>query len=681
MGPLTVLMAALVWGSATVNVALDAHGTRVGPLVEEIGKQSGLKLAAGNVRDEVVLARIVKRPAQEVLDRLANLLEAEWQREGETLVLARTPAQTKALHSKHVERRVAQAERLLAATTKDLDQPFDAARAEHLATSWRRVQEQSARGGGPEVYSQREQLKDLVPGRRFLMRVAKALGPRVLGGLEWRERRVYGLKPTPMQGDLARVAPGAAEAYVREQNVWADTVQKQGPWGANDARMVDDPDAQTGALTAFPEGAIVVLTNGVMEQWPFRLQLVDGEGGILADYMPRTTAMSELQTLIDSDTSQSGTIEASAAEGEFLKRLRSLMEGKEADPLPDAEAESMRRCDRRDPLGIVVPGVLAALSEGRSYLASLSDNTAAGLMFFMTEKPDKATLGGVLAGLGVGIKREGDWVVFSPEDKFDVIQSRYDRAKLAGHLAKVRAGHPPEGLEKSRFAFDSPAWRDENALARLWVILLSLDRDFFDMDVPGDRFLGSLSESQLQALRGGAVLSTGALGPQATAELRRSLFEGPLRHAGTVDDWSGDRFQRFVEPTVAFSGGIPANGALSLEERESPMWASYRSAKGVQRTGVFSTPDQFGARMGSVQGRPESGPVYFRRGISRATRITLEFPDQSVRIVWVVRSTAVDTTKAALGISELTDAERAQYESAFARSQQAFGNSGGKPPP
>lgn len=680
MGTFVILVTALALGSAQADVTLPPQGTRVGPLIEAIGKQSGLKLLAGNVRDEVVLVRVQKRPAKEVLDRLANLLQAEWQREGETLVLTRTPAQSNALKAKHLERRVAQVERLLDAATKELADPFDEAKAEHLAKSWRGVQEQAQRGGGPELYNQKEQLKNLVPGRRLLLRVAQALGPRSLASLEWRERRVYSLRPTPMQLDLARVAPGAAETYVREQNVWADTVQRVGPWGPSDSRMVDDPDAQTGSLSGFPEGAVVVLTDGLMEQWPFRLQLVNAlDGRILADYMPRTATMSKMQTLMDSDTSQSGTIEVDEAEKDFLKRLRATMEGKEVEPLSPAEADAMRKCDRRDPLDFVVPRVLATLAGDRSYLASLTDTVAAALMFFMTERPDMATLGGILAGLGVTIKREDDWVAFTPADTFEVNQSRFDRAKLAAHLAPVGPGQAPEGLARARFAFDSPAYREENALSRLWVILLSLDRHFFDMHIPGDRFLGSLSEAQLQVLRSGVSLSTGALGPQATTELRRYLFGGPLRHMGTLDDWAGQTFRSLVEPTVAFAQGIPSDGTLRLEERDTPAIVTYRSANGVQRVGVFGSAGEFGAQMGSL--RPEAAPGFFRRGTSRVMRFVLEFPDQDVRLALTVTATTADASKPAIAVSELNEAERARYDAAYNQSRRAFGGSVGKPPP
>lgn len=91
---------AAVWAAVTTaygqppkSVTLDYPGGSIRALLPILRKTTGLDLkATSDVESEVVCLRLREVPVQEALDRIAGVIDAQWNQQGETRVLERTPS-------------------------------------------------------------------------------------------------------------------------------------------------------------------------------------------------------------------------------------------------------------------------------------------------------------------------------------------------------------------------------------------------------------------------------------------------------------------------------------------------------------------------------------------------------------------------------------------------------------
>lgn len=648
------------------TVTLEGRAMRVGPLLEAIQDQTGKKLRAGNVREEVLYLHVHQRSLEEVRRVLAETIEADWTREGDTLVLQRTPAREAESRRAFVKARADSIRKSLDSASSALDAPFDLAVAEGLARRWKTMAglaERAAYEG--DMGASRESLKHLVPGRRLLLRAMRRLGPERLAAIEWGERIVLvanpNLRQTKLDADLIA-------QYQREQNVWADAVERVGAPKDGDGMNVDDPFANTRRIDQVPSD-VTVIVKEAFGDLPFRGQLFVG-GTIASDYLP--FVFGERRRTLMPVESERFALEP--VESEFLRRLREVRyPGGFAHPLSPELRKILTDPVEHEPTGLVLDAFFQADAGDASVIALVSDMEALTACAYGGEQPTPRSVARAFEIAGVTREASDGWVRWRSKSGYLARTERIGRTVLRDVVRFALDQGELDLIGWAELWYRAPATSHGTEFAaNLLAVAVGRVVDEHEIGRPMHlRFYGSLSAEQRRNLRDGRSLLGASLSPAQLREFERVLYSdqilsrtrpptgataGADPRAGIAAEieeatWMGP-FAGLVEPTAAFPNGAPKDLTITLARRDFPrLWVYPSPNAPADWDGVSAS--NFGHNVGHASPQEATKPKYFRVGASRVHLLMIEYPSQGIGHDLTLKDKKVDARSELLQEADL----------------------------
>lgn len=594
----SVAVPSLVAGQSPLAqpVSLDIPPSRLPEALKAIESRTGVSLLAGTpLANEVVMIRVRDVPLADVMNRLAETVGAEWQREGAGYRLSRSVAQ---------EQRDARA--AAQARQRAIQKAIDAALAELRRRP--RLDEATVRdmmgelpwpdrptappGGGRGAGERLVPRIDLrgalvaTPGGRAAAQIASLIGAGELARIEPGQRVVYSTRPTPMQRPLVGAALGIVQRMIEEERVFQevtlDMVRSRFP-------AIDDAMSRGGRSRNEPSGPIAkvlfIVTPGRAEgrpgrgafrapwQMPVEIVALDAQGR----QVTRNLGLLEISEDEAAPTGDAGG-EPIAFSDEAKAWARAIQFGsrrpgggpfgggpiaevvgavfsfgpedqddsalKVADRLRQAMADPLQN----EPLAFYVGPAFLAAAGDENLIASLPDDLLTSLAPAVNAG---ITTGNLLARAAsewnLDVRREGGWMLVAPENRTAARFARIDRAALAAVLSVVSQGRNLSLDELAAYAARRPRGATSWDLA-LWRILNPVSAGTQASQLFGNyealRLWGLLDTGARQTLLRGQALSLTAIG-------------GPLR--AHIDDlvwnsWDGPR---------QMASGAPATGAAS----------------------------------------------------------------------------------------------------------------------
>ncbi|MBX3120000.1 MAG: hypothetical protein KF784_13120 [Fimbriimonadaceae bacterium] len=212
------------------KITYRAEAIPLKTVCEEITQKTGVPIAASGTLNSMIMVIDVRDVSvQELMDQLAEVVEAEWFKESAATRLTRTAA--------FIRKKEAEAfQRHLAAVTKSQTKiretlkkagEFDAAAAQAIATDV----EMMAKTFNPEVndtnrWRRYQQISDKLPTRRLADRIAANLSPELIAAIRQNGRTVYSTSPNRMQKAMPFNVMPDIEAFIREQAIWSDALAR-----------------------------------------------------------------------------------------------------------------------------------------------------------------------------------------------------------------------------------------------------------------------------------------------------------------------------------------------------------------------------------------------------------------------------------------------------------------------
>ncbi len=205
---------------AQAEIEVPATVAPLSRLLPELGQRANMRLVAGaSVREDVVGIASPKRPVRELMDGIAEAVNATWTEKGGEWVLARTKDQESEDRKQEVEFRRKQIARTL--SQGNLKEPFTSLHAQSLA------ERRKAIYSGDQEFRQIQDLDRRSPVGRFGFRVLEAIGLEALADIPPNRTVVFSSRPTARQ---RRLLPNVASAlfaeFVKEQQMYADAAKK-----------------------------------------------------------------------------------------------------------------------------------------------------------------------------------------------------------------------------------------------------------------------------------------------------------------------------------------------------------------------------------------------------------------------------------------------------------------------
>lgn len=199
---------------AQSEIEVPATVAPLSRLLPELGRRANMKLVAGtNVRDDVVGIASPKRPVRELMDGIAEAVNASWVEVNGEWVLSRTKKHEDLDRMRETIYRQAAIARSL--TLAKLSEPFTELHALSLVEQRKAyyAQDQEPKGGY-ELHMQS-------PVGRFGFRILDALGAKELAEIPAGRTVVFSSRPTPRQRALpAAVTTSLLAEFMKEQTLY-----------------------------------------------------------------------------------------------------------------------------------------------------------------------------------------------------------------------------------------------------------------------------------------------------------------------------------------------------------------------------------------------------------------------------------------------------------------------------
>lgn len=597
MKPLLLLLSFALFASAfaqdlSKRVTYTTAASPAKKVVDDLSGKVGVRLmVAPQTADEVLAINAKGVTLQELMDRIATVVHGEWSKEDEGYRLIR-PIQF--LEDERAERATKDGAALRTAIDKRLkDQgapgAFDSHAATALAAKLRQVEEQWE--GKPQQPFQMQMEYEAGPPGRALNRLLSLMDAKALGELPESRRVVFSNKPTPTQRPFPPAAAKILEDYVREHNLWSDTLRA------------------TASLRHGPEQPIYKYNNPVgdrskillaMTRSPFSLGtrcefILAGADGMVADRLEATIegdydrrpdpGLTRGLNLSAKLPLRPQTVKLAKMLGFYTGNTPRLTES-ELDP---EVMKALLSPDKVDPLSFASTDVLMeiAKAKGVNLVANVPDvlfvmNLAIGGM-------RQATFGSFVSTFGFyhAVAKEKDgWLMVSPEYPALSEPDRVDRPALGTLLRACKASHRAGLDDLANYARTGPILSLEFLATPIAALVEStLASALTRWDLLNYRFYGELTSTQRQQ----AEVPMSSLNAKQMQVLDTLLNTAArplyvLGPSGAIN--RSDTIAR--ETTEALPNGIPKTGVLHLSNHEDsvvylvePFGGTATDAKGL----------------------------------------------------------------------------------------------------
>jgi hypothetical protein len=661
--PSLLVLASLALTSPSVSFAADA--VTVGALVKDLARQTGTRLdVAPLLAAEPVVAQFENRPLDEVLVRLATLVDADWRDDGGVRMLGRSSSRQTDLERAERRKLAELLTRMLDLRLRRFAQSgaYDQADATRFVDRYR-----LAEMDDDAMFAEYRRMAADNPVLRASVAVFRTVDPTLLIRMRRGQRIVFSDVPTPTQTPIAARGREALRNLRKEVEAM-ETAKKALTPRKRLMNFADLPSLGSARLSdGYGKTVLVVRRQGAL-QFSFEMEVVArdgrrilrGAGDIPTRGNPYDTQLPQKEEplRIPDEMRAFGTLTHRVGVKMGTTRFVKLDDGREVRPRFWVPFEEDQNDDpvrlirpkladpiRYDPIGLVPGPLLRQIATRRKLplLASLGDNAVLQLGRMIALDKIR-TEDGLIAGLTGSTVSEEDrvplatfqesegWIDVRPFLPVDAHANRIDRRALANVLASIRKeGALSLATAAAYGRTPSMGSLDEMYLGRATPeVGLDEVRGLFTPALP---FLVSLSPAQWQSLDQ-APVPIGELSASQREMVRRWVYEELVNGYRTFVERRSpntpdvDRYPLATEPTEMYPAGLPADFRVSLNRANEPVVLT-RSAQGL----AFNlTPASIGL-LEAMQANPEANPDAARRtltGYRLATeagyRLTLHYP-------------------------------------------------------
>lgn len=551
------------------KVTLTMPATPVATALVRLAAEYHVALYAdASVKGEMVVLRFKDVPLQAAMDKIADVTTAAWVKTDLGYELVRTGAIIRSLEEKVREERTAKLKKILDKRATGLF-AFNERTAATLLGLLSPPAGDMTNGADWNTASGRAMKASCQePQSRFVTRLALAIGPDVLAGLESR-RTVFSTLPSQRQRPLPRETMALVAEFVRDQKVWHKVATPDDSEPNLGRYLVSDwnswPMIATDDVTGVPANCVLIVTPS----WAydrcrvsFRIlndkgeSIVGGESDLSEDFGGRVRLM--LAGGDDAEPPSSGEDVPEVPLSKPAKELAKLS-GDGTDVVKERNAPKelapfFIHPERNEPLALFPSEPILGSPEAANLnVAACVDDSAFSALL---GAPDGVPLKQALAQSEVG--SGGGWLTVKPKRPLD-----------GEHVARTSIGRFFQAaLRDGRLTIEASAEYATAAAQPLFSILFGLDTQLYAMAGSSDdwdflRLYGSLDLSTQARLCGGNSLSVGGMTPAQKKIVEDIVYNS---HADNFqeENASGD---------VVY--GLPATGSFFADE------PTYFLAKGL----------------------------------------------------------------------------------------------------
>lgn len=720
----TLVLAMVVACTARAEgVTVTSSGAPLKTVLAQVSQQTGLALDAGALKDLPLIVKVKDMTTKTFLDRLAQVVDADWNRVGSTFTLVRGPSHIKAAEAVEIDRRSQWVQEGIAKYLKDqaaAEDWSDAALDKRLKEDAQRRQGilDSMQGGQEGAQIMIRDSQAVSAASMILHEALRKFPARTLAAIGADQRVVFSNQPTRMQKQLPYV-PATLDAFVRVFNRIVGANKATGnPTGS--AVKFDTPMSKAEFIQGIAK--LLVIADRVGDALQISVKVVGLQGQILDEGQaflgsPRpgagTAPADATGDILVSPTSK-GLIQAfqtnedGGNQFQFAIRLDNsfgtLSNTPPAKPLTPEVAKILADPVTNEPLSFFVAESLLQLADARkkNMIACVPDTTLGTFAIRLNGgKSTVADLYKSAPSLGILIDEQDGVLLITPESRAAADRTRVNRTEFGRLVASLAKGYATLD-EVARYALAMPAWNDRN-LDALWLNAYS-PATSARYDANQNVYLklyGSLTPSQKLVNSRRSIILGMQMSQQQRALLEAIVYQpgGPrILGNGSMMMTATETTRRGgappappepevirVEPTEAFPNGLPPNTRCTLDRR----WFDGVFAVDDAGQGRFLSAADLGLRMGFDPTKLPGMRVQNKFGkyfLSDLTTITvaLQFGQRSRSADLQdasIRTNAAAMTFDQLPTNFLADVERARQQAANMRTMQFGGSTGTKPPP
>lgn len=695
---------------AADTVTLSSKGMSVAEVLQEISKQTGIEIeCSASIKGIPLFIEVKDMPTKTFFDRLLKIVDADWDRRGDVLILSRGNIRSRrALEAEINDRapRLADAIKKYLDANKAREDWSDEAMKERVTKDLearRTLEAQIGAGGRIVTTSNASASPGTLVLHEALRRIPAAAFAAVLPG----DRLVFSSSANSKQRPLPYNPAGTIEQFIKVHNRVVDSMEAANA-KPGDRRVTTDLASQ-GRIERIVELIVAVERFSAGDGFSVVAYLVDPQGDIVAQ--PRAWLT---PSPMGSGTPPVGVDQSVTLPAESVSLLQVLRDGQPAGsvvsngsrvmmmmatepggaitfggpdqsriPVPAELRARMLEPTKHEPLGWVVGDLLSGLGAktGRQIMATVPDDLLGKLAQSVSGNSVNLKALWTQAGLGLQITSDENGWLIHPRLFAEADRQRVDRVALekllksSGRLA-----------DTAKYATVMSAAWNVSALDARWIKPLDFN-SYRQLDDRGKRpFLkiyGHLPDNARRPARGRNAqfaVSQLAPAPRAIAESLLMQAGGPMMIGeGMITMAMEGRPPQnqvpqimTVEPTEAFPNGIDGRARLEITvQTEEGLYAM--DAKGQ---GEYLNPRDVGFRLGlpaAMLGAAVTAPNYVEYQIADVERIqmALVVPILSRRSAtlddWGLRKPATKYTLATLPANIKEQIERGRQMAANIR--------------
>ncbi len=541
-----VLLAALVLVQTPQSISFTCMGSRAPVLLAKLSVAMGRPLSASkSTENEVMVVSVKKVDPGELLNRIAQVAHAQWEQQGDGLVLTRSMEQAAADRSADRDYRTKEIAAQILKVTEPLTKhpTFDVNQIKVLADVYKAYNNPNqTRKYDAKTAEKAREAEANSPANRLLAKLLMTFNVRTLSEIEPDSRAVYSTNPTAMQFGLHGIED-AMRAYVSEKQIWdaattemMDAVQTQ----AGDGDYPSSRNANTGPLSRIE---LVISRSGSKPTLAFSCTMLDRDGQQIDQAMGAVNSFdaeyfsgrkspakagdkpvdwsADSKAVMDSLKWEEGSDDISLSSS-----LSSQAQPPSSHTSPRAK-EIIRQPETIDPLSLAPSDLLVSWSKDKDkqLVALLPDDMMA--MLFVPVMDNVAGVRAMMdmtSKLDLETKIDGDWALAYPPDAYLTRTSRFDRFAF-GRAIRLMG-------EKGSLSLDDLAQYSSSAKGLdtdpLFFFAFAVERDVSSMANIGQwdmlRFYGTLTTTQRSTLGKGGKIELGVLSPNQQRLVQRMVF-------------------------------------------------------------------------------------------------------------------------------------------------------------
>lgn len=570
---LAVLLGCLPLIASAQSVDFVSKGEPLKYALERLSETTGQKLTVhSDLSSEIVVIDVTDRETNELLDKIAEVVHAEWKRTTTGgLRLERSKKTQRELERQSLDAHAKKIKEYLDSCDEVLNQPFDTAFATNLQK--RLVNLMSRDVESPSDFANREQLMaeyEKGPAARLTIRLLKTIDPKHLVGLQSGERRVFNLTPSRLQYGFGKGAKEAFDKFVQEQNIWAavSTGQRQR------SMMSASPMSHQKPVAHPPvEWSLEIVDTNSTSPVGANLFGLDENGS--KNFLYQVTITSpEVEAFVPYRSTEFETPDwLTGLPRELFEGTSALFGGKPVE-LSDEAREFVSKPTAGDPGARLAHAVLSKRFESSDLVALLPDGDSYRMVYMVALVDDHKSFDSLLdRGINWTVTTKDGWAIIEPKDVFNAWNRRTPREVfekfLTNYIKKGRATFEDYSTFVAELRWESLIEGMHTRLLGLPINRLSGGRLNWQLL----RLYGRLVQQQKTILtQGGSLgyynLTSDQREPYLLATIAQEIRSPEWKEFGGDMYWvsQGD----VLEPTEALANGVPRSATLQITVKSKP---------------------------------------------------------------------------------------------------------------